>query len=78
MAYIETKERKDGEATHVDRWRAGGARTGKRESEVFDDHKAAERFRDLVKGHGERRVGYAAAGSSRTSGVRTGCSSLSP
>lgn len=54
MAYIETKERKDGGLTHVVRWRAGGARNGKRDSEVFDDLTAAERFRDLVKGHGEQ------------------------
>ncbi|MEU3501460.1 site-specific integrase [Streptomyces hundungensis] len=53
MAYIETKERKDGESTYVVRWRAGGARAGKRESEPFDDLPSAERFRDLVKGHGE-------------------------
>ncbi|MCM3266352.1 site-specific integrase [Streptomyces thermoviolaceus] len=54
MAYIEIKQRKDGQVGYVVRWRANGSRTGKRESEIFDDRKAAERFRDLVKGHGEQ------------------------
>lgn len=35
-------------------WRAGGARGGKQESEVFEDETAAERFRDLVNGHGQQ------------------------
>ncbi|MEU4659332.1 hypothetical protein AB0G32_36280 [Streptomyces sp. NPDC023723] len=54
MAYIETKERRDGDPSFVVRWRAGGARNGKRESEVFDALTAAETFRDLVKAHGEQ------------------------
>lgn len=54
VAYIEIKQRKDGQVCYVVRWRANGSRTGKRESEIFDDRKAAERFRDLVKGHGEQ------------------------
>ncbi|MYT99967.1 MULTISPECIES: site-specific integrase [unclassified Streptomyces] len=53
MAYIETKERRGGDATFVVRWRAAGARNGKRESESFDDLPSAEKFRDLVKAHGE-------------------------
>ncbi|MFG2671552.1 tyrosine-type recombinase/integrase [Streptomyces sp. NPDC048445] len=53
MAYIETKERRGGDLTFVVRWRTAGARTGKRESESFEDIKSAEKFRDLVKAHGE-------------------------
>lgn len=53
MAYIETKERRGGDPTFVVRWRAAGARNGKRESESFDDLPSAEKFRDLVKAHGE-------------------------
>ena len=34
--------------------RAGGARGGKQESEVFQDSAAAERFKDLVNGHGQQ------------------------
>lgn len=54
VAYIETKERRRGEPTYIVRWRTAGARNGKRESEVFDDLKPAEQFRDLVKAHGEQ------------------------
>lgn len=35
-------------------WRAGGARNAKQESEVFSDERAAERFKDLVNGHGQQ------------------------
>ncbi|NDZ77034.1 site-specific integrase [Streptomyces sp. SID10853] len=35
-------------------WRAGGRRNAKQESEVFEDETAAERFRDLVNGHGQQ------------------------
>jgi integrase len=34
-------------------WRAGGTAGGKQESEVFDEEPTAERFKDLVNGHGQ-------------------------
>lgn len=54
MAYIKQRAKSDGTASHTVMWRAGGARGGKQESEVFDDSTAAERFRDLVNGHGQQ------------------------
>lgn len=54
MASIRVRERKEGGITYTVTWRDGGARTGKQESEKFDELKSAERFRDLVKGHGEQ------------------------
>ncbi|WP_228447164.1 hypothetical protein [Streptomyces paludis] len=54
MAYIKKRDKRDGTASFTVMWRAGGARGRKQESEVFDDSGAAERFRDLVNGHGQR------------------------
>ncbi|MEU5547753.1 site-specific integrase [Streptomyces sioyaensis] len=54
MAYIQERKRTDGEVSYTVRWRAGGAREGKNESEVFTDEEMAKRFRDLVSGHGEQ------------------------
>ncbi|MGW7292884.1 tyrosine-type recombinase/integrase [Streptomyces xiamenensis] len=54
MAYIKKRDKRDGTASFTVMWRAGGARGGKQESEVFADETAAERFRDLVNGHGQQ------------------------
>lgn len=54
MASIKTRGKKDGTASFTVLWRAGGARNAKQESEVFSDETAAERFRDLVNGHGQQ------------------------
>jgi integrase len=54
MASIRKRERRDGTVSYTVLFRAGGKRTAKQESEVFDDEKAAERFRDLVNGHGQQ------------------------
>lgn len=54
MAYIKKRDKRDGTASFTVMWRAGGARGGKQESEVFEDETAAERFRDLVNGHGQQ------------------------
>ncbi|MFE3600768.1 tyrosine-type recombinase/integrase [Streptomyces sp. NPDC059142] len=56
MAYIKQRAKSDGTFSHTVMWRGPEDQDGKRkqESEVFDDEKAAERFRDLVNGHGQR------------------------
>ncbi|MFF9521978.1 hypothetical protein ACF1DV_08325 [Streptomyces achromogenes] len=54
MAYVQERKRSDGEVSYIVRWRAGGARAGKNESEIFTAPVAAERFRDLVNGHGQQ------------------------
>ncbi|MFG3259034.1 tyrosine-type recombinase/integrase [Streptomyces sp. NPDC048172] len=54
MAYVEERKRADGSVSYVVRWRAGGARTGKKESEVFTEEPSASQFRDLVNAHGQR------------------------
>ncbi|MFD9909384.1 tyrosine-type recombinase/integrase [Streptomyces sp. NPDC059063] len=54
MAYVQERKRADGEVSYTVRWRAGGSRGGKNESEVFSERPAADRFRDLVAGHGEQ------------------------
>lgn len=53
MAYIKRRPRKDGSVTFTVMWRAGGEKTGKQESETFDDENQAEIFQRLVKGAGE-------------------------
>ncbi len=53
MAYVKPRTRKDGSVYYVTMWRAGGKTDGKQESENFDDPEVAERFKDLVNGHGQ-------------------------
>ncbi|QNP71594.1 site-specific integrase [Streptomyces roseirectus] len=54
MAHIVERERTDGETSYLVRWRAGAARTGKYESEIFSDPEAAKKFKDLVNGFGQQ------------------------
>ncbi|MET8690499.1 site-specific integrase [Streptomyces sp. NPDC004732] len=54
MAYIEVKQRRDGQSSYVVRWRTGGTRSGSRASESFDDEPSAEKFKNLVDGHGQQ------------------------
>ncbi|MFB7905207.1 tyrosine-type recombinase/integrase [Kitasatospora sp. NPDC056076] len=54
MASIRVRERKDGGITYTVTWRDGGSRNGRQDDEKFDDEKSAERFRDLVNGHGQQ------------------------
>lgn len=54
MAYVQERRRADGGVSYVVRWRAGGVRGGKLESEVFAEREAADRFRDLVNGFGQQ------------------------
>lgn len=55
MARVVARERKDGGVSYYVRWVAGGSRGGKNESEIFaDDEDAAERFKNLVDGHGQQ------------------------
>lgn len=54
MAYIKTKKLSSGETSHIVYWRAGGGRAGAWCNETFDDSDPAERFRDLVNGHGQQ------------------------
>ncbi|GAA2104371.1 hypothetical protein GCM10009801_79950 [Streptomyces albiaxialis] len=51
MAYVEERKRADGSVSYVVRWRAGGSRTGRQESEVFTEEPSAGQFRDLVNVH---------------------------
>ncbi|MEU3142924.1 site-specific integrase [Streptomyces sp. NPDC006999] len=55
MAYIKQRAKSDGTSSHTVMWRGPEDQDGKRkqESEVFDDETAAERFKDLVNGHGQ-------------------------
>jgi integrase len=59
VAWIEAKKRKDGGTSCVVRWRLGGTRTGKPQSETFgagsdqQNRARAEGFRDMVKAAGE-------------------------
>jgi hypothetical protein len=54
MASIKQRANNDGTTSYTVLWRAGGARGGKQESEVFQDSTGAERFQNLVNGHGQR------------------------
>ncbi|WP_399925110.1 hypothetical protein [Streptomyces kanamyceticus] len=54
MAYIKTNPRLSGDPSYTVVWRAGGTRTGRWCRETFDDETQAERFRDLVNGHGQQ------------------------
>lgn len=54
MAYIKTKKLSSGGASHTVYWRAGGGRTDPWCNETFGDLDPAERFRDLVNGHGQQ------------------------
>ncbi|MEX3100211.1 MULTISPECIES: hypothetical protein [unclassified Streptomyces] len=54
MAHIVERARSDGETSYIVRWRAGAARTGKYESEIFSDPDAAKKFKDLVNGFGQQ------------------------
>ncbi|MFE4635488.1 tyrosine-type recombinase/integrase [Streptomyces sp. NPDC056773] len=54
MAYVKNREKSDGSVSYTVMWRAGGARGAKQESEVFEEETAAERFKDLVNGHGQQ------------------------
>ncbi|MFJ4918502.1 hypothetical protein [Streptomyces sp. NPDC088725] len=51
MASVETQQRKKSGPRYIVRWRGEGP---DRPTEYFDDLASAERFRDLVSGHGER------------------------
>lgn len=54
MASIKTNHRQSGDPSYTVVWRTGGSRTGRWCRETFDDDKLAERFRDLVNGHGQQ------------------------
>ncbi len=54
MAYIKTNSRLSGDPSYTVMWRAGGSRTGRTCRETFDDETQAERFCDLVNGHGQQ------------------------
>ncbi|MFJ8953474.1 tyrosine-type recombinase/integrase [Streptomyces sp. NPDC102381] len=54
MASIKTNPRKTGDPSYTVVWRSGGSRTGDWCRETFDDETQAERFRDLVNGHGQQ------------------------
>ncbi|MEU3961174.1 site-specific integrase [Streptomyces buecherae] len=54
MAYIKSKKLKSGGTSHTVYWRAGGGRGGDWCNETFDDSDLAERFKDLVNGHGQQ------------------------
>ncbi|WP_424891866.1 tyrosine-type recombinase/integrase [Streptomyces sp. XH2] len=51
MASIVERPKADGTITYQVRWRDGGGRTGKVETENFDTHEAADHFKDLVNAH---------------------------
>jgi len=55
VASLEKRTRSDGTLGYRVRWRDGGARTGKYDSETFDDERAAGHFRSLVELHNHRR-----------------------
>ncbi|MGJ5898316.1 tyrosine-type recombinase/integrase [Streptomyces niveiscabiei] len=54
MAFIRNREHANGDISYVVCWRAGGARGGKNESEIFSDPDAARKFKDLVNGFGQQ------------------------
>ncbi|MBH1932926.1 site-specific integrase [Streptomyces sp. AV19] len=51
MASIVERPKRDGTSTFQVRWRDGGGRVGKVETENFDSEDAAEQFKDLVNAH---------------------------
>lgn len=54
MAHVVKRtQKKSGVTTYQVRWRQGGGRDGKDQSERFDDETQAERFKDLVNAHGQ-------------------------
>ncbi|MFI9235833.1 tyrosine-type recombinase/integrase [Streptomyces sp. NPDC053079] len=53
MASIVERPKVDGSITYQVRWRDGGGRASKVETENFDTLPAAEQFRDLVNAHGQ-------------------------
>ncbi|MFE2109270.1 tyrosine-type recombinase/integrase [Kitasatospora sp. NPDC059463] len=53
MASIRVRERKRGGCTYTVTWREGGGRNDPDQTEKFDDETSAERFKDLVNGHGQ-------------------------
>ncbi|MFM9445169.1 hypothetical protein [Streptomyces acidiscabies] len=53
MAFIRNRKQAGGDISYVVCWRAGGARGGKNESEIFSDSDAAKKFKDLVNGFGQ-------------------------
>ncbi|MFI1799415.1 tyrosine-type recombinase/integrase [Streptomyces sp. NPDC020379] len=67
MASIRHRQTASGEDRYRVLWREGGTRNGKGQGEDFYDRTSAERFRDLVNGHGQqwptgwvKGVGFAA------------------
>ncbi|WP_030017725.1 tyrosine-type recombinase/integrase [Streptomyces monomycini] len=54
MAYIRRRQSRGGKETFRVIWREDGKRDGRQEGEDFDDETSAERFRDLVNGHGQQ------------------------
>ena len=54
MASIKTYQRKSGDLSYTVVWRTGGTRAGRWCRETFDDVRQAERFQDLVNGHGQQ------------------------
>lgn len=54
MASIKTNQLMHGGCSYTVVWRGGGSRTGQWGRETFDDETAANRFRDLVNGHGQQ------------------------
>ncbi|MBJ3809229.1 hypothetical protein [Streptomyces flavofungini] len=54
MAHIKIHTSKSDITSYRVVWCAGGTRDGKWQGEMFDDEVMANRFRDLVNGHGQQ------------------------
>ncbi|WP_159399836.1 tyrosine-type recombinase/integrase [Streptomyces alboflavus] len=54
MAHIKIRVSKSGVTSYRVVWRTRGTRDGKWQGEMFDDEVTANRFRDLVNGHGQQ------------------------